>query len=165
MLTIKNLKKQEGFTLIELLAVIVIIAIIAAIAIPSILGIINKSRNNANIATAVTVYKASQLFLQAENAGDFTSEFVPVVGTGTVYTPERTTVATAGAGLMTMNYLPNTTIMPSNRAPITGGHVLYEADGTLHEVVLSSAANSWVFSAAVINTGAGNVEAVARIAD
>ncbi|MFT8321645.1 MAG: prepilin-type N-terminal cleavage/methylation domain-containing protein [Bacillus sp. (in: firmicutes)] len=61
----KKLKNEKGLTLIELLAVIVILGIIAAIAIPSISGIIQKSREDAVKADAITILNAAKNYVAA----------------------------------------------------------------------------------------------------
>ncbi|NIK77298.1 type IV pilus assembly protein PilA [Paenibacillus castaneae] len=69
---LKRLKKEEkGFTLIELLAVIVILAVIAVIAVPLIGNIINKTKTDANIATARQIYDAARLYATADKNGVF----------------------------------------------------------------------------------------------
>ncbi|MGG5462966.1 prepilin-type N-terminal cleavage/methylation domain-containing protein [Clostridium sp. B9] len=60
-------KKKKGFTLIELIIVIAIIAILAAIAIPNFLSIQRKARVNADIATAKTLYDASNALIAEGN--------------------------------------------------------------------------------------------------
>jgi type IV pilus assembly protein PilA len=56
-----KLKEQKGFTLIELLAVIVILGILAAIAVPAIGNVIDKSRNDATVAEAISIIDAARL--------------------------------------------------------------------------------------------------------
>ena len=59
---IQRLRKEEkGLTLIELLAVIVIIGIIAAIAVPLITGMLDKTKENARVATANQLFEAAKL--------------------------------------------------------------------------------------------------------
>lgn len=69
-------ENQKGFTLIELLAVIVILGIIAVIAIPMIGGIINKSKTDADLATARQLYDASRMYIMGELDGDFKGKTV-----------------------------------------------------------------------------------------
>lgn len=69
-------ESQKGFTLIELLAVIVILGIIAVIAIPMIGGIINKSKTDADLATARQLYDASRMYIMGELDGDFKDKTV-----------------------------------------------------------------------------------------
>jgi type IV pilus assembly protein PilA len=77
MIWIQRLRKEEkGLTLIELLAVIVILGIIAAIAIPTIGGLINKTKDNAEEATAIQFYEAARLYIIAEMNGDFNNKTV-----------------------------------------------------------------------------------------
>ncbi|MEQ6389142.1 type II secretion system protein [Bacillaceae bacterium S4-13-58] len=66
----KILKNEKGFTLIELLAVIVILGIISAIAIPAIGNIIEKSREDAIKADAISVLEGARL---AYASGDITA--------------------------------------------------------------------------------------------
>lgn len=67
---IQRLRKEEkGLTLIELLAVIVIIGIIAAIAVPLITGMLDKTKENARVATANQLFEAAKLRSIAQNNG------------------------------------------------------------------------------------------------
>lgn len=61
----KQMKNEKGLTLIELLAVIVILGIIAAIAVPSIGSIIQKSREDAVKADAITILNAAKNYVAA----------------------------------------------------------------------------------------------------
>jgi len=61
----QRIKNEKGLTLIELLAVIVILGIIAAIAIPSIASIIQKSKEDAVKADAITVINAAKNYVAA----------------------------------------------------------------------------------------------------
>jgi len=61
----QRIKNEKGLTLIELLAVIVILGIIAAIAIPSIGSIIQKSKEDAVKADAITVINAAKNYVAA----------------------------------------------------------------------------------------------------
>ncbi|GGG04627.1 prepilin-type N-terminal cleavage/methylation domain-containing protein [Paenibacillus aceti] len=63
-------KEEKGLTLIELLAVIVIIGIIAAIAVPLITGMLDKTKENARVATANQLFEAAKLRSIAINNGD-----------------------------------------------------------------------------------------------
>ncbi|UJF35975.1 prepilin-type N-terminal cleavage/methylation domain-containing protein [Paenibacillus hexagrammi] len=168
-------KDEKGFTLIELLAVIVILAIIAAIAVPLINGIIQRSRNNADIATARQISEAARLFLTSENHADFVFETVPIHGTaGVAYAPGTNTAALSaddaedGLGLMTGGYLQNNITMPSVNNVITGGQVNFDANGTLTSVVIQTgtggagSGQTWTFSADVISAGTGAVTPVNR---
>lgn len=58
----KLLKNERGLTLVELLAVIVILGIISAVAVPSIGGIIEKSKEDAIKADAITIINAAKLY-------------------------------------------------------------------------------------------------------
>ncbi|WP_068779465.1 prepilin-type N-terminal cleavage/methylation domain-containing protein [Paenibacillus sp. GM2] len=63
-------KEEKGLTLIELLAVIVIIGIIAAIAVPLITGMLDKTKDNARVATANQLFEAAKLRSIAINNGE-----------------------------------------------------------------------------------------------
>lgn len=64
----QRIKNEKGLTLIELLAVIVILGIIAAIAIPSIGSIIQKSKEDAVKADAITILNAAKNYVAANGA-------------------------------------------------------------------------------------------------
>ena len=116
-----RLADEKGFTLIELLAVIVILAIIAVIAIPLIGNIIDNSKEDGDIATARQVYDAARLYIVGEEGGDFT-------GTSEV-TLEK---------LQSEGYLDNPISLPSTKAIITGGEVVFGTKGELLSVKLEA---------------------------
>lgn len=66
----QRIKNEKGLTLIELLAVIVILGIIAAIAIPSIGSIIQKSKEDAVKADAITILNAAKNYVAANSLGN-----------------------------------------------------------------------------------------------
>ncbi|WP_028987464.1 type II secretion system protein [Thermicanus aegyptius] len=107
-------KEEKGFTLIELLAVIIIIGIIAAIAVPSIGGLINKTKDDADKATAQQLYEAARLYLTAEKNGDFSNATVTLTD-------------------LEGKYLP-TNIKDGNGKEITAATVTFDKDGTLESV-------------------------------
>ncbi|RUT31981.1 type II secretion system protein [Paenibacillus zeisoli] len=121
-------KEEKGFTLIELLAVIVILGIIAVIAIPLISNIINKSKDDADLATARQVYDAARLYVTSEKNGDFlTAGSINIIGAD---------------GLTGKGYLDSAISLPSNKEPLTGGVVKFDAKGTLESVTLESASHT-----------------------
>lgn len=126
-------KEEKGFTLIELLAVLVIIAIIAVIAIPLIGNIINNSRDNADVATARQVYDASRLYITGEKNGEFANTTTPV-------TVKVTEMQTGG-------YLDKPLALPSTKAEISEGVVIYTADGSLDKVTLTTTAGTETITA------------------
>jgi len=66
----QRIKNEKGLTLIELLAVIVILGIIAAIAIPSISGIIQKSKEDAVKADAITILNAAKNYVAGNDMAE-----------------------------------------------------------------------------------------------
>ncbi|ACJ33013.1 type IV pilin protein [Anoxybacillus flavithermus] len=60
------MKDERGMTLIELLAVIVILSILTMIATVSVVEIIKKSRDQAFVATAYSLYEAALLHVGAQ---------------------------------------------------------------------------------------------------
>lgn len=70
----QRIKNEKGLTLIELLAVIVILGIIAAIAIPSIGSIIQKSKEDAVKADAITVLNAAKNYVAANGIPEGTEK-------------------------------------------------------------------------------------------
>lgn len=122
-------KEEKGFTLIELLAVIVILGIIAVIAIPMIGNVIDKSRQNADLATARQIYDAARLYTVTENLGKNTSGQTLV------------TLAT----LQSSNYLENNLVLPSTKAPLNATEtvVTFNANGELVNVKVAPASTKW----------------------
>jgi type IV pilus assembly protein PilA len=118
-------ENQKGFTLIELLAVIVILGIIAVIAIPMIGNIINKSKSDSDLATARQIYDAARLFVTAEDNGDFDGKSITIKDT-----------ATTTKDLTQNGYLEGTIYLPSTKEVISGGVVVFDADGNLDSVDL-----------------------------
>lgn len=106
---LKRLKKEEkGFTLIELLAVIVILAVIAVIAVPLIGNIINKTKTDANIATARQIYDAARLYNVAENNGKMDTVKVSELQVkgyleATVYLPSTKVALNTTTSVVTFN--------------------------------------------------------------
>ncbi|AFC33389.1 hypothetical protein PM3016_6783 [Paenibacillus mucilaginosus 3016] len=122
---LKRFKKEEkGFTLIELLAVIVILGIIAAIAVPMISGIINKSRKDADVATARQIYDATRLYITGELQGDVTRE-----------TDNTITLS----DLTGKSYLNSGITLPSTKVVLDGNNTkVIFSNGVLSEVWLST---------------------------
>ena len=122
-------KEEKGFTLIELLAVIVILGIIAVIAIPMIGNVIDKSRQNADLATARQIYDAARLYTVTENLGKSTSGQTSV------------TLAT----LQSNNYLENNLVLPSTKSPLntTSTFVTFNSSGELVNVTVAPASTKW----------------------
>lgn len=114
-----RLADEKGFTLIELLAVIVILAIIAVIAIPLIGNVIANSKEDGDIATARQVYDAARLYVVGEKGGDFT-------GAKTIQLSD----------IQNEGYLDNPISLPSTKAIITGGEVVFGTKGELISVKL-----------------------------
>ncbi|MDD9267825.1 type II secretion system protein [Paenibacillus sp. GCM10023248] len=106
-----RLKKEEkGFTLIELLAVIVILAVIAAIAVPYILGVINKSKDDADVATARQLYDAAKLYVTAEKGGVFKNVTITL------------------SDLKTGKYIENDIMLPSTKEPLSSASIVFKND-------------------------------------
>ncbi|QUL58466.1 prepilin-type N-terminal cleavage/methylation domain-containing protein [Paenibacillus tritici] len=123
-------ESQKGFTLIELLAVIVILGIIAVIAIPMISGILNKSRNDADVATANQIYNAARLYITSELNGDFSNDSTGTTKTITVKVLQDT------------GYLEASLYLPSTKAAIENTSKVVFASGVLQSVNLNSKAYS-----------------------
>lgn len=120
-------ENQKGFTLIELLAVIVILGIIAVIAIPMIGNIISKSKDDSSLATARQIYDAARLYVTAEENGAFKDKTV-IIKDADTKTPD-----------LTQNgYLEGTIYYPKNKEEITGGTVVFDANGTLKSVNINT---------------------------
>ncbi len=120
-------ENQKGFTLIELLAVIVILGIIAVIAIPMISNILQNSREDSDVATARQIYEAARIYVAGELNGDFTK-----TGGLTITIGPKATAGTLQAG----GYLEDPLYLPSTKAAITGGTVIFNEDGTLKSVTI-----------------------------
>jgi len=116
-------ENQKGFTLIELLAVIVILGIIAVIAIPMIGGIINKSKTDADLATARQLYDASRMYIMGEKNGEFKNASVTL------------------AELKLKKYIDKTLVLPSSKKSITESTTIikYDAEGALEKVTIDPA--------------------------
>ncbi|WP_424766783.1 type II secretion system protein [Paenibacillus sp. sgz302251] len=139
-MVLKRLKKeQKGFTLIELLAVIVILSVIAVIAVPLVGNIIDNTKEDADVATARQVYNAARLYVTAEQAGDFADKKIPVVGNET-------------DGLVGKGYLEQGILLPSTKAPITGGTVTFNVTGALVSVTLTTGTEDEVAEGASTDT-------------
>ncbi|MEK5036018.1 type II secretion system protein [Paenibacillus sp. FSL R7-0302] len=121
----KRLSKEEGqkgFTLIELLAVIVILGIIAVIAIPLVGNIISNAKADSDVATARQVYDAARLYIAGEKDGKFNT--IPAT---------KVYVKT----LQEKGYLDNGLSLPSTKATVTGGEVIFTTAGQLDSVTLA----------------------------
>lgn len=116
----KFLKNEKGLTLVELLAVIVILGIVAAIAIPSIGSIIQKSKEDAVKADAITVINAAKTYVAANG--------VPAV-------------ATAGDPTATITQA-NLSNYVSNVKLTNGYTVQVSTAGTEYTITATSAANA-----------------------
>ncbi|MWV46649.1 prepilin-type N-terminal cleavage/methylation domain-containing protein [Paenibacillus sp. HJL G12] len=114
-------REEKGFTLIELLAVIVIIGIIAVIAIPLVSNILNKSRSDADVATARQVYDAARLYITSEKNGDF-----------------KGNTSVDITDLTSSGYLDKKIYLPSSKEEIKTGAVAFSSDkGQLEGVTLN----------------------------
>ncbi|MBP2109930.1 type II secretion system protein [Paenibacillus silagei] len=121
----KRLSKEEGqkgFTLIELLAVIVILGIIAVIAIPLVGNIISNAKADSDVATARQVYDAARLYIAGEKDGKFNTTPATKVFVKT---------------LQEKGYLDNGLSLPSTKATVTGGEVIFTTAGQLDSVTLA----------------------------
>jgi|SRR5690606_32642282 len=58
----KRIRNEKGLSLVELLAVIVILGIISAIAVPAIGNIIENSRVKAELADAIQIMNAANIY-------------------------------------------------------------------------------------------------------
>lgn len=135
----KAVKEEKGFTLIELLAVIVIIGIIAVIAIPMISNILSKSRVDADVATARQIYDAARLYVIGEKNGQFTETTTPSGGTATTTGRTITIVSSTNTdSLMGTGYLETPLYLPSTKAQIDGGTVVFSSTGALVSVTIST---------------------------
>ncbi|MEK3838604.1 MULTISPECIES: type II secretion system protein [unclassified Paenibacillus] len=122
----KRLSKEEdqkGFTLIELLAVIVILGIIAVIAIPLIGNIISDTKKDSDVATARQIYDAARLYIAGERDGKFSDD--------------NTAVTVTIAEMQTEGYLDTDLSLPSSKATIKGGIVIFTNQGQLDSVQIA----------------------------
>lgn len=121
-------KEEKGFTLIELLAVIVILAVIAVIAVPMIGNIISKSKTDADLATAKQVYDAARLYVIGEKGGDFKGVSIDIINSD----------SNTKNSLIELGYLEANLTLPSTKAAISTGSVVFGSDGKLTSVTLGS---------------------------
>ncbi|WP_405104736.1 prepilin-type N-terminal cleavage/methylation domain-containing protein [Paenibacillus sp. FSL K6-1217] len=122
----KRLSKEEGqkgFTLIELLAVIVILGIIAVIAIPLIGNIISDTKKDSDVATARQIYDAARLYIAGEKDGKFVDTTTPV--------------SVTIAEMQREGYLDTDLSLPSSKATIQGGIVIFTNQGQLSSVQIA----------------------------
>ncbi|MEK4519841.1 type II secretion system protein [Paenibacillus sp. FSL H8-0122] len=121
----KRLSKEEGqkgFTLIELLAVIVILGIIAVIAIPLIGNVISDTKKDSDVATARQIYDAARLYIAGERDGKFV---------------ETSGVTVTIAEMQREGYLDTDLSLPSSKAAISGGVVIFTPKGQLTSVQIA----------------------------
>ena len=103
-----NTRTQKGFTIVELLIVVVVIAILAAITIVSYNGITARANQSASKATAVTIQKKSELYLN-----DSGNNRYPIVGSELTTASPSTSYYASGIGIITTEpdtLTPNTTV-------------------------------------------------------
>lgn len=138
-------ENQKGFTLIELLAVIVILGIIAVIAVPMISNIMDNSKKDSDVATARQIYEAARLYVIGEKGGDFTQTPALSITIGPKATADS---------LQAKGYLDSHIYLPSTKAEITGGTVLFDTNGDLVSITVTPASEAagtgGVFSATQI---------------
>lgn len=143
-------KEEKGFTLIELLAVIVILGVIAVIAIPLISNVIDNSKKDSDVATARQIYDAARLYVINEKGGVFAQ-----TGGLTITIGPKATADT----LQAKGYLESPIYLPSTKAEITGGTVVYNADGTLSSVTITPISSA----AANATTGAFSADQILKV--